>query len=184
MKHGDKSPGNAFIELTELNEQLSKPFHLLYSGSKVCFQIQNAKVIWITLNFICNKRLKQLLSPMIKNLSGPPTSSVPFHRYCKSICLASIITSIATKRCFPFSPYYHRTRFFFNEFLPPWNISFSVISVWKMRSQLLLFSYGWEPAQCDKASGLGFVPRAATGSMENFYRYALMSRRRTAGIIN
>lgn len=37
MRHGDKSPfGNTFIELTEINEQLSKPFHLLYSGSKVC----------------------------------------------------------------------------------------------------------------------------------------------------
>ncbi|XP_046463734.1 uncharacterized protein LOC124209680 [Daphnia pulex] len=37
MKHGEKSSqtGNSFIELTELNEQLSKPFHLLYSGSKV-----------------------------------------------------------------------------------------------------------------------------------------------------
>lgn len=41
IQHGDKGdsttapPGNTFIELTELNEQLSKPFHLLYSGSKV-----------------------------------------------------------------------------------------------------------------------------------------------------
>lgn len=61
---------------------------------------------------------------------------------------------------------------------------FSVIAVRKMRSQLLLLAYGWEPAQCDKASGLGFVPRVATGSMEDFYRYALVSRRRTAGIMN
>jgi hypothetical protein len=61
---------------------------------------------------------------------------------------------------------------------------FSVIAVRKMRSQLLLLAYGWEPAQCDKASGLGFVPRVAIGWMEDFYRYALVSRRRTAGIMN
>lgn len=40
IQHGEKGskitpPASAFVESTELNDQLGKPFHLLYIGSKV-----------------------------------------------------------------------------------------------------------------------------------------------------
>ena len=181
MRHGDKSPfGNTLIKLTEINEQLSKPFHLLYSGSKVCLLKFKWKGHLNHIEFHLQQKVEAAAFPDDKE----PLWSTNFKRSISSILqvdLSGINNYVySDKEVFCLLPtYYYKTSLY----LFSLKFSFSVISEWEMRSQLLLFAFGWEPTQCDKASRLGFVPRA-TGSMEDFYRYALMSRRRTAGIMN
>lgn len=143
IKHGDKSsPGNAFIELTELNEQLSKPFHLLYSGSKVCFFFSKSK--WKGHLIHIDSHLQQKVEGAAFSDDKEPLWSTNFKRSIASILqvdLSGINNYIYSDKevyLLSFLPIIGPSFYLFSFEMFP----FSVIAVRKMPSQLLLLAYG------------------------------------------